>query len=158
MLAKIKYLLKKWAYLDTFDFEFGSVHLTKKKTAITLTINAKWPDAQVSPPPDFNPSNHSIPLTDEEFFEVLQQLQKIYFTLYTKLCDEDFISTPPDMQHTEHLSYTSNGHEIVQWVQNYKFLKPALRLPLAELETHIIKRWPQHILNKPEKTKFSITH
>jgi hypothetical protein len=118
-------------------FRFNAVALTKEGDSITLTVYPVWQDAQRGPPPGFEDNLRTCRLSRAQFESLYRRLRLIELKRYTRLNDDDFVWTPPDLSHTEMLHYAVDGRELVSWGREYRFLKGALRAPLAALEREL---------------------
>jgi hypothetical protein len=123
---------------DQFHFSFGTEYVVEKSDrTTTITYQQAWGDAQRSPELGAGPEVKKIQLTEGATQKIWRAIASIDFAPYKQLKSDDFEPTPPDMRHTESLKLVVDGKTIVAWSEGYKFLKPDLRRPLAEIEDTI---------------------
>ena len=118
---------------ETFTFAFGSEY-TLEKTAelVTITYRPAWGDAQRLPDASFAEAQaHTVQIPPADAQALWKQIATLDPTAYRQPGDADFEPTPPDLRHTERLTWIVNGQSVATWSQGYKFLKPDLRRPLA---------------------------
>ncbi len=129
---------------DQFYFSFGTEYVVEKSgQSATITHQQAWGDAQRSPELGAEPEVKKIILTKEAVQKIWRAIASIDFAPYKELKPDDFEPTPPDMRHTEQLKLIVDAKTVVNWSEGYKFLKPDLRRPLAEIADAIQETFEQ---------------
>lgn len=118
-------------------FRFNHLRLAKQGDTISLTMDPVWQDAQRAPPPDFELGKRVLRMNAVDFQRFWAELYVMDFAYYAQVTDADFETTPPDLRHTEQLTYAVNGKEIVSWGRDYQWLRAGLRAPLLDIQQQL---------------------